>query len=94
MKHTFVSFLKSSIPVKLHITNPINLVTSFYKIIAKVLSLRLKEVLEDTISCEHGAFIAGRQILDVALIANEVVDEYRSSGKRDLVLKIDFEKGL
>ena len=71
---------------------PISLVTSLYKIIAKVLSRRLRQVLGDTISESQGAFVSGRQILDVALIANEVVEDYRSSRKSGFIFKIDFEK--
>lgn len=41
---------------------PITLVLSLYKIILKVLSNRLKDVLEETISEVRGAFVAGRQI--------------------------------
>ena len=37
-------------------------------------------------------FVEGRQILDVVLIANEVVDEKKSSGEEGVVFKIDFEK--
>ena len=50
---------------------PISLVTSLYKIISKILVSRLKEVLDSTISKNQGAFVANRQILDVALVANE-----------------------
>ncbi|KAL5543048.1 hypothetical protein UlMin_010758 [Ulmus minor] len=71
---------------------PISLVTSLYKIISKVLALRLREVLGETISKEQGAFVKGRQILHVALVANEVVEEYRVSGKEGVVFKVDFEK--
>ena len=39
---------------------PISLVTSLYKLIAKVLSSRLKAVLADTISESQGAFVVGR----------------------------------
>ena len=67
---------------------PISLVTSLYKLISKVLSMRLKEVLAET----QGAFVAGRQILDVVLVANEIVEEYRKRGKPGVVFKIDFEK--
>ena len=70
---------------------PISLVTSLYKIISKVLSFRLKEVLVDTIVETQGAFVTGRHILDVVLGANEVV-EYRKAGKSVVVFKIDFEK--
>ena len=71
---------------------PISLVTSLYKIISKVLSLRLKEVLSDTIADTQGAFVAGRQILDVVLVANEIVEEYRKLGRSGIVFKLDFEK--
>ena len=71
---------------------PISLVTCLYQIIAKVLSSRLKEVLADTIGQTQGAFVAGRQILDNVLVANEVVEEYRKEGRSGVVFKIDFEK--
>ena len=55
-------------------------VTSLYEILAKVLALRLGEVLDETISLCHGAFIRERQILDLVLVANEV-EEYRLKEK-------------
>ena len=71
---------------------PIILVTSLYKIISKVLSSRLKGVLADTISETQWAFVAGRKILDVVLVANETVEEYRKFGRSGVVFKINFEK--
>ncbi|KAL6129597.1 hypothetical protein ACLB2K_072947 [Fragaria x ananassa] len=71
---------------------PISLITSLYKIIAKVLAWRLREVLSDTISCVQDAFIKGRQMLDAVLVANEVVYETRKKKKEGLVFKIDFEE--
>ena len=78
--------------LKLKDYRPISLVTSLYKILAKVLSLRLREVLGETIGPEQGAFVRGRQILDLVLIANEGVEEYREKKKEGVVFKIDFEK--
>ena len=49
-------------------------------------------MLEATISIAEGAFIKGRQILGVALIANEVVEDYISGKKRGTIFKLDFEK--
>lgn len=71
---------------------PISLVTSLYKIIAKVLSLRLREVLSETITEAQGAFVKGRQILDAVLIANELVEDYKKRKKEGVVFKLDFEK--
>ncbi|RVX10571.1 putative ribonuclease H protein [Vitis vinifera] len=80
--------------VKVRISDfrPINLITSLYKIIAKVLAGRIREVLHETIHSTQGAFVQGRQILDAVLIANEIVDEKRRSGEEGVVFKIDFEK--
>lgn len=53
---------------------PISLMSSLYKIISKVLSLRLRLVMDEVVSCSPGAFIRGRQIVDSILIANKLVD--------------------
>ncbi|KAL6332066.1 hypothetical protein AAG906_020745 [Vitis piasezkii] len=71
---------------------PISLITCLYKVIAKVLSRRLRGVLHETIHSTQGAFAQGRQILDAVLIANEIVDEKRRLGEEGVVFKIDFEK--
>ncbi|RVW39477.1 Transposon TX1 uncharacterized 149 kDa protein [Vitis vinifera] len=71
---------------------PISLITSLYKIIAKVLAERLRGALHETIHSTQGAFVQGRQILDAVLIANEIVDEKRRTGEEGVVFKIDFEK--
>ena len=39
-----------------------------------------------------GAFVEERQILDVVLIANELVDEKRRSKEEGVVFKINIEK--
>ncbi|KAJ9709801.1 hypothetical protein PVL29_001319 [Vitis rotundifolia] len=83
---------KKSLTKKISDFRPISLITSLYKIIAKVLSGRLRGVLHETIHSSQGAFVQGRQILDAVLIANEIVDERRRSGEEGVVFKIDFEK--
>ena len=90
---TFIALVpKKSQSHKVSDFRPISLVTSLSKIITKVLSRRLCKVIHETISSSQGAFVEGRQILDAVLIANEVVNEKRRSGKEGIVFKIDFEK--
>ncbi|KAL9449935.1 hypothetical protein AB3S75_011797 [Citrus x aurantiifolia] len=90
---TFICLIpKKNEPSKLSEFRLISLVTSLCKIISKVLSLRLKEVLEESISYSQGAFVRDRHILDAVLVANEAVKEYRKCKRSGLVFKIDFEK--
>ncbi|RVX11326.1 LINE-1 retrotransposable element ORF2 protein [Vitis vinifera] len=89
---TFIAMVpKKSQTFKISDYRPISLVTSLYKIIAKVLSGRLRKVLHETIFGSRS--LCGRETnLDAVLIANEVVDEKRRSGEEGVVFKIDFEK--
>lgn len=49
---------------------PISFVGGLYKLLANI----LKKVLGKVASEFHNAFVEGKQILDVVLIANEIVD--------------------
>ena len=79
---------KKSMAKKISDYRPINLITSLYKIIAKVLTGRLRGILHEIIHSTQGAFVQGRQILDAVLIANEIVDEKKRSGEEGVVFKI------
>ena len=56
-----------------HLKNfrPISLVRGLYKLLAKVLTNRLKRMVGTLVSDFQHAFVEGRQILNVVLIANE-----------------------
>lgn len=71
---------------------PISSVTSLYKTVAKVLARRLRGVLDWTVSENQSAFVAGRQVMDPILMANELVDEYKVKKKQGWILKLDLEK--
>lgn len=63
-----------------------------YKILAKVLSRRLKNVLPDIISEVQTAFLDGTDIFDGVMIANEVVDWWKKSKGKGVILKLNIEK--
>jgi len=66
------------------------MVGSMYKVIAKILSRRLKGVVADLIGETQTTFVSGRQILDGALIANETVNWLKRKKKEGVLLKLDF----
>lgn len=70
---------------------PSSLVMSIYKNIAIVANC-FRKILPSTIPISQGAFVAGAQILDQVLIANDAIEDHRE-GKR-MIFKIDFEKAF
>jgi len=90
---TFIALiLKVEIPQSLNDFRPTSLVGSLYKILAKSLANRLRQVIGSVVSEAQSAFVKNMQILDGITIANEVVDEARKSKKDLLLFKVDFEK--
>ncbi|RVX18958.1 Transposon TX1 uncharacterized 149 kDa protein [Vitis vinifera] len=71
---------------------PISLLGGVYKLLAKVLSNRIKVVLDKVVSPDQNAFVKGRQILDASLIANEVIDYWLKRKEKGVICKLDIEK--
>ncbi|KAA3486481.1 LINE-1 reverse transcriptase isogeny [Gossypium australe] len=73
---------------------PICLVSSLYKIVAKVLSRRFRVVISELVSGTQCTFIIGRQIFDGILIANEVIHSMKKmeGNEGNLIFKLDFSK--
>lgn len=63
-----------------------------YKLISKLLVRRMSKVMDKVISkCQH-TFVEGRQILDVVLMVNEVVDNLLYWKREGVLCKLDMEK--
>ena len=93
LNSSFIALIpKKENPGGLNDYRPISLINSIYKILAKVLSRRLRDILPDVVGEIQGAFIGGRNILDGVLIANEVVDWWKRSNRKGFLIKLDFEK--
>jgi hypothetical protein len=71
---------------------PICLVSSLYKILAKVLANRLKKVLGKLISKAQSAFLPNREILDGVLVVKELLDLAKRRKDKSLMFKVDFER--
>ena len=71
---------------------PINLVGGLYKLLTKVLANRLRKVVSKVVSPTLNAFVERRQILDVALIANEAIDSLLKWDESGVLCKLYLEK--
>lgn len=71
---------------------PISLIRNLYKIIVKVLLVRIWEVMHKVVENTQSAFVGRRQMLDSVIVANEVIHEAKSKRKPSQIFKVDFEK--
>ncbi|CAI0556305.1 unnamed protein product, partial [Linum tenue] len=93
--HSFLCLIpKKESVIEVKDLRPISLIGSVNKIISKVLTERLKPIMSKLISGNQFSGIRGRQIHEASLIANELVDSRRKSGKPGLIFKLDIEKAF
>ncbi|GJY51583.1 RNA-directed DNA polymerase, eukaryota [Tanacetum coccineum] len=91
---SFIVLIPKKRPLGFSNYRPISLIGYVYKVIFKVLALRLAKVIPTVISPNQTAFLAGRQILDGCLIANEIIRVAKMENHKLLLFKVDFEKAF
>lgn len=90
---SFIALIsKVDSPQGLNDFRPISLVNCMYKVISKILAIRLRGVISNIIDDCQSAFVGERNMLDSVLVANEIIHEAKRRKKSSFVLKIDFEK--
>ncbi|XP_071703923.1 uncharacterized protein [Rutidosis leptorrhynchoides] len=81
---------------KISDTDALNIEAPFTEdeIVAKILSIRLRGVIDNLIGVEQSAFVKGKSILDSILIGNELVDDVKRRSAKCCIFKADFEKAF
>jgi hypothetical protein len=85
------------IPKEERVTNlknfrPIVLCNVIYKIISKVIALRLKPILPFIISKEQSGYVEGRKIMDSVILFTKVIHSLKSTRTLGMLLNIDLSK--
>ena len=92
---TFITLIsKKSNPKIFNDYHPINLCNTVYKIIAKILTNRLKLILPHLISLEQGTLILNQNITENLLLAQEIMHSLVTAprSKALMMLNLDMEK--
>ncbi|XP_042308406.1 ubiquitin-like-conjugating enzyme ATG10 isoform X1 [Sceloporus undulatus] len=74
---------------------PISLLNNDYKLLATILSKRLKNCLAETIGEEQRGFLPGRQIRENTRLIIDIIEYYEKHNKKKMgLLFLDFEKAF
>lgn len=71
---------------------PISLIGSLYKILSKVLAMRLSKVVGKLVNESQLTFVGGRNVLDSMVVVNECMHEVKRRKRSTLIFKENFEK--
>jgi hypothetical protein len=90
---TFIALIpKQDAPEILNEYRSISLCNCIYKLIAKIISRRIKGILSKSISQEQFGFLEGRQIHEAIGVVEEAMHSIKTRKLKGAVLKIDLSK--
>ncbi|CAI5461851.1 unnamed protein product [Closterium sp. Yama58-4] len=73
---------------------PITLLSTVYKVLAKVMVTRLNRVLHEVISEDQVGFLPGRKLADAVAVVADAVEAGASGGEDWFLLMVDFQKAF
>ncbi|CAI5476289.1 unnamed protein product [Closterium sp. Yama58-4] len=73
---------------------PITLLSTIYKVLAKVMATRFKKVLHEVISEEQVGFLPGRKLADAVAVVADAIEAGATGGKDWFLLMVDFQKAF
>jgi ribonuclease HI len=95
LNKTFVVLIpKSNFPRHFNDFRPISLCNLCYKIISKLIAVRIRPFLSRALSEEQLGFLKGRQILDVVGVAQECIHNIKTKKLQAILLKLDLKKAF
>lgn len=96
LNETVVTLIpKVPLPESINQLRPISYYNFIYKIISKIMVMRLKPFMGNLISANQSAFVGGRLIQDNLIVAQEVFHALKGrerGGKVNMALKLDMNK--
>lgn len=90
---TFIALIsKNGNVVSIKDFRPISLCNTLYKIFSKAIVNRIKPMLDKMISINQKCFVKGRDIMDVVIVAHELVHSMDNNKLLSMAFKLEISK--